>query len=81
MFSNFYVGESGFTIDDTPYWCVEQFYQKSKAVFSGLGPRFRQLRRNWADVKCFSCGKTGNSANRCPKLDVTFRFYSTAMEV
>ena len=35
MFNNFYVGESGFTIDDTPYWCVEQFYQKSKAVFSG----------------------------------------------
>ena len=35
VFSNFYVGESGFTIDDTPYRCVEQFYQKSKAVFSG----------------------------------------------
>ena len=40
----------------------------------GLGPRFRQLRRNWADVKCFSCGKTGHSANRCPKLDVTFPY-------
>ena len=40
----------------------------------GLGPRFRQLRRNWAEVKCFSCGKTGHSANRCPKLDVTFPF-------
>ena len=40
----------------------------------GLGPRFRQLRRNWADVKCFSCGKTGHSANHCPKLDVTFPF-------
>ena len=40
----------------------------------GLGPRFRQLRRNWADVRCFSCGKTGHSANRCPKLDVTFPF-------
>ena len=23
----------------------------------GLGPRFRQMRRNWSDVKCFSCGK------------------------
>ena len=40
----------------------------------GLGPRFRQLRRNWADVKCFSCGKTGHSATCCPKLDVTFPF-------
>ena len=32
----------------------------------GLGPRFRQMRRNWSDVKCFSCGKPGHSATRCP---------------
>ena len=37
----------------------------------GLGPR---LRRNWSDVKCFSCGKPGHSATRCPTLDVTFPF-------
>ena len=38
------------------------------------GPRFRQVRRNWSDVKCFSCGKTGQSVTRCPTLDVTFPF-------
>ena len=36
--------------------------------------RIRPVGRNWSDVKCFSCGKTGHSANRCPMLDVTFPF-------
>ena len=38
------------------------------------GPRLRQVRRNWSAVKCFSGGKTGHSATRCPTLDVTFPF-------
>ena len=38
----------------------------------GLGPGFRQVRRNWSDVKCFSCGKPGHSAS--PTLDVSFPF-------
>ena len=41
---------------------------------TGLGPRVRQMRRNWSDVTCFSCGKPGHSATRCPTLDVTFPF-------
>ena len=41
---------------------------------TGLGPRARQMRRNWADVQCFSCGKPGHRATRCPTLDVTFPF-------
>ena len=36
--------------------------------------RPRPVRRNWADVKCFSCGKTGHSVTRCPVSDVTFPF-------
>ena len=40
----------------------------------GLGPRVRQVRHTWSDVKCFSCGKPGHSANRYPTLDVMFPF-------
>ena len=36
--------------------------------------RSRPVRRNWSEVKCFSCGKMCHSAVRCPKLDVTFPF-------
>ena len=36
--------------------------------------RPRPVRRNWSEVICFSCGKTGHSATRCPTLDVTFPF-------
>ena len=42
--------------------------------FTRTGTRFRQLRQNWSDVKCFSCGKPGHSATRCPTSDVTFPF-------
>ena len=37
---------------------------------------FRQwpVQRDWSEVMCFSCGKSGHSAARCPKLDITFPF-------
>ena len=41
---------------------------------SGQQSRQRPARRCWNDVVCFSCGKTGHGANRCPTLDETFPF-------
>ena len=32
------------------------------------------IRRDWNMVVCFSCGKSGHSANRCPTLDDSFPF-------
>ena len=41
---------------------------------TGPGPRGRPLRKDWSDMKCFSCGKSGHSATRCPTLDASFPF-------
>ena len=37
-------------------------------------PRPGSFRRDWNAVVCFSCGKAGHSATRCPTLDDTFPF-------
>ena len=36
--------------------------------------RQRLARRDWRDVVCFSCGKSGNAATRCPNLNDSFPF-------
>ena len=36
--------------------------------------RQRPVQRDWSEVKCFSCGKSGHSATRCPTLDIAFPF-------
>ena len=37
-------------------------------------PRQGSFRRDWNAVVCFSCGKAGHSATRCPTLDDMFPF-------
>ena len=32
--------------------------------------RQRPVQRDWSEVKCFSCGKSGHSATRCPTFDI-----------
>ena len=34
----------------------------------------RPARRYWTDMVCFSCGKSGHAATRCPNLDESFPF-------
>ena len=37
-------------------------------------PKQRSVRRAWADVICFSCGKTGHAATRCPDYNDSLPF-------
>ena len=34
----------------------------------------RPMRRDWATVVCFSCGRAGHGATRCPDLNEAFPF-------
>ena len=37
-------------------------------------PRQQPARRDWTDVVCFSCGKSGHAVTHCPNLDESFPF-------
>ena len=37
-------------------------------------PKQRPVRRDWSDVICFSCGKTGHAATRCPDYNDSLPF-------
>ena len=51
---------------------LKSFLGVGRMPDQGLGQR--PVQRDWSAVKCFSCGNTGHSAVRCPKLDITFPF-------
>ena len=40
-------------------------------------PRQRPTRRDWTDVVCFSCGKSGHTAMRCPTLMTFLRLWNS----
>ena len=50
----------------------QTYFRRKQLPSQQLRPR--QIRHNGSDFKCFSCGKTGHSVNRCPTLDRTFPF-------
>ena len=54
--------------------------QTLKSLFDGQRqrqrqpPRLRQQRRDWTDVICFSCGRSGHTATHCPDFSETLPF-------
>ena len=51
---------------------LQTLLDSGRMPYQGFGQR--PVQRDWSVVKCFSCGNSGHSAARCPKLDITFLF-------
>ena len=51
---------------------LQTFFEGRQILNQQFRPR--PVQRNWSEVKCFSCGKSGHSATRCPTLDIAFPF-------
>ena len=49
---------------------LQRLLPGTPALWSYLVP----VRRDWATVVCFSCGKPGHGVSRCPQLDITFPY-------
>ena len=48
--------------------------QTFKSLFDGQPPRLRQQRQDRTGVICFSCGRPGHRAMRCPDFNKTLAF-------
>ena len=55
---------------------LEKLFRSFLSGQQTLGQQVRQrpARRDWNDLVCFSCGKSGHGVNRCPTLDESFPF-------
>ena len=53
---------------------LENLFRLSGQRTSLQHPRQGSVRRDWNTIVCFSCGKAGHSATRCPVLDDLFPF-------
>ena len=62
-------GRSGFTEMEVLIQTLLPFAAPSQEL-----PNRDSGRRDWSTVVCFSCGKPGHAASRCPVLDIMFPF-------
>ena len=57
---------------------LQTYFTEQQSPQQGL--RFRQVRRNWSDVKCFSCGKNGSQCDPLPNVRRDLSIHTTGVE-